>query len=166
MITSCELCAKVAIEEAIREEERRKEAIKIEAEEREVAKIFAENLIAPIIANLTKIPNKLFIGYSEQSERLFLSKGVGKEWKVVGFTSRRYKKLSKLLTHDTTTENPVGRCLRFDYLNDYLLNFGFTITYKKETVEKAFKYESSPNCLYDITITGLYLSAVCPEENF
>ena len=56
MITACELCAKITVETAMREE-----AIRIA--KAKTAKAFAEEVISPILEKLTEIPNHLEIGF-------------------------------------------------------------------------------------------------------
>ena len=56
MINACELCAKIAIENAMKDEAMRVAKMK-------VAKAFAEQVIAPILVTLTEVPDHLEIGF-------------------------------------------------------------------------------------------------------
>jgi hypothetical protein len=52
MITACQLCAKITVENALREEAER-------IAKMQVAKAFAEEIISPILENLTEVPNRM-----------------------------------------------------------------------------------------------------------
>jgi hypothetical protein len=154
MITSCELCVKLGMEELIKEEKKKK-----------AVEIFAEEIIAPIINELTEIPKEKFIGIFEDSYGYYHFNLYSKfsDWKE-SRTSCGNKKWERRLEGNVKKENPSQLPLDFNLLNQYLNHYGFNIVCKEEPYE-IVRYETSYTS-YCFTYTSLYLSAICPEENF
>lgn len=154
MITSCELCAKLGMEELIKEEKKKK-----------AVEIFAEEIIAPIIDELTEMPKEKFIGFFEENcgyhSFHFYSKI--SDWKETK-TNRGHKKWERYLEGHIVKDNPSCLPLDFNLLNEYLNHYGFSIVCKEEFYETV-RYTTSSST-YGFTYTSLYLSAICPEENF
>ena len=154
MITSCELCAKIEMEELIKEEKKKK-----------AVEIFAEEIIAPIINELTEIPKEKFIGIFEESYShcyFYLYPKIS-NWKETK-TNRGNKKWERYFDGKIMKDNPSLLPLDFNLLNQYLNHYGFNIVCKKEYYETV-RYATSSST-YGFTYTSLYLSAICPEENF
>jgi hypothetical protein len=155
MITSCELCVKLGMEELIKEEKKKK-----------AVEIFAEEIIAPIINELTEMPKEKFIGIFEESHiyhHYFHLYSKISDWKETK-TSCGNKKWVRHLEGHVEKDNPSHLPLDFNLLNQYLNHYGFNIVCKEEFYEMV-KYATS-SATYGSTYTSLYLSAICPEENF
>ena len=154
MITSCELCAKLGMEELIKEEKKKK-----------AVEIFAEEIIAPIIDELTEIPKEKFIGIFMESPDYWYFHFYSKisDWKEMK-TNRGNKKWERDYEGHIMKNNPSRLPLDFDLLNQYLSHYGFNIIRKEEFQERV-RYATSSTS-YGSTDTSLYLSAICPEENF
>lgn len=156
MITACELCTKISVENALREEATRIAKAK-------VAKGFAEEVIAPILEKLTKIPDHLEIGfrYAEPTARGLFT-GVG-DWH---HSTTRYGNDVKYRHFIGEIKGETGDYSMLDYgvLNQYLAEFGFQIsTERKRIIHK--KYSSSAADLW-VDVDYLYLSMTCPLEDF
>ena len=153
MITSCELCVKLGMEELIKEEKKKK-----------AVEIFAEEIIAPIINELTEMPKEKFIGIlKKSSNQLFHFYPKISDWKETK-TNRGRKKWERDLEGHVMKGNPSNLPLDFNLLNQYLNHYGFNIVCKEEFYEMV-RYTTSSST-YGFTYTSLYLSAICPEENF
>lgn len=155
MITACELCAKIAIENALREEADR--AIKMQT-----AKIFAEEILSPIIANLTEIPDHLLIGYRcSESNDVALYRNIS-DWNETTTLSGNLRK-DRHLTNKVDCDRDFST-LDYEILNQYLAEFGFQISYpSKFTI---FTEYSSSTRDRGLNIDFLYLSMTCPAEDF
>lgn len=146
MISACELCIKIATEEALRKTQL------------EQAKLFSEKIISPILMGLTEIPKKYFIGYSyEKLHTVYREIG---PW-IEEMTLRGNPKKERYL------ENPIECEVRFneltvEVLNEYLEEFGFKIEYEKEVFNYAiYSTRSVPQSTW---IKKLYLSLLCPLD--
>lgn len=154
MISACELCAKIAVETALRDE-----AVRVA--KMQTAKTFAEEVIAPILEKLTEVPDHLFIGYMFRNN----PDGV------------LYQDLSEWRNDVTTFGNPVkrrrlekpiicdidGELLDYEILNQYLAEFGFQVSLTMEWICFA-KYSTSTrdNGNY---MNRLCISMTCPLED-
>lgn len=153
MITACELCAKIAVENVLREEAER-------VAKMQVAKAFAEEIISPILETLTEVPNRTVLGY-----RLPGGSRVGlyltlTDWKK-GLTNHGNPKWERDLTNPVlgTTDYTL---LDYEVLNQYLAEFGFqiacesgwmtTVRYSTSTTDRGFNVDT------------LYLTMTCPME--
>lgn len=154
MITACELCAKVTLENALREEATR-------IAKTQTAKLFAEEVIDPILRNLREVPDHLKIGY-----RYTYAHSKCGLWGNIsawhnGKTSMGNPKRSRSL------ENEMGdgdfSMLDYEYVNQYLAEFGFQISVTTEKICTT-EYSTSTRDEYT-TIDVLYLSMTCPIEN-
>lgn len=154
MITACELCTKISVENALREEATRIAKMK-------VAKGFAEEVIAPILEKLTEIPDHLEIGFRyEEPNARGLFTGIG-DWhhRTTHYGNdmayRHFIGEMKGETGDYTM-------LDYEVLNQYLAEFGFQISTKGRGIVHK-KYSSSTPDAY-VYVNYLYLSMTCPLE--
>lgn len=156
MITACELCTKISVENALREEATRIAKAK-------VAKGFAEEVIAPILEKLTKIPDHLEIGFRYAGPTAC---GLFTDISAWHHSTTHYGNDVMYRHFIGEIKGETGDYTMLDYgvLNQYLAEFGFQIsTERKEIVRK--KYSSSTPDLY-VNVDYLYLSMTCPlEEN-
>ena len=153
MITACELCAKIAAENALRDEATRIAKIK-------AAKSFVENIISPILTTLTEVPNHFKIGYryhSSNSEGLF--QGIS-DWEY-STTSRGYIKKSRWFTNHLFKGGDYS-FLDYELVNQYLAEFGFQISVEYEKMIFTEYSSGYPDC--ELTVDVLYLSMACPLE--
>jgi hypothetical protein len=182
MITSCELCAKIAIEEAIKAEAERIKKIQLEERtkqlETKIVEVFAEEILAPIISELTEMPNHLLIGYNYTDEwgsssvQLYknMSSWIEELTQFNNPMKRRYLEnqikanTKEIMTFEDIIHNHLTPKLNIDMLNQYLENFGFKITRKTEKMCVVIYSTSTPDYYRDID--SFYLTAICPEENF
>lgn len=153
MITACELCTKITVENALREEATR-------VAKMQTAKLFAEEIIDPILRNLTEIPNHLKIGYryANTCSKVGLWTAVS-DWcygKTSAGNSKKTRSLSK----------PVGdgnfSMLDYEFVNQYLAEFGFQISSRTEKL-CVTEYSTSTRDEY-MYVDILYLSMTCPME--
>ena len=154
MISACELCAKIAVETALRDE-----AVRVA--KMQTAKTFAEEVIAPILENLTEVPDHYFIGYTFRND----SDGT------------LYRGLSEWCNDVTTHGNPVkrrwfdrpidcqidGKLLDYEMLNQYLAEFGFQVSWTMDWVCTA-EYSTSTRD-HGHYMNALYISMTCPLED-
>ena len=154
MITACELCTKVTLENALREEATR-------IAKMQTAKLFAEEIIDPILRGLQEIPDHLKIGYryTGSKSKVGLWKNIS-SWRH-GTTHMGNPKKSRVL------ENEIGEgdfsMLDYEYVNQYLAEFGFQISVSTSKI-CTIQYSTSTRDEYDY-IDTLSLSMVCPVEN-
>lgn len=155
MITACELCAKIAVENALREEAER--AIKMQT-----AKNFAEEILSPIIVNLTEIPDHLLIGYRySEPNRIALYRNIS-SW-TKGVTTRGYSYRDRNLTDEVKCDKDFSM-LDYEVLNQYLAEFGFQISCTSKFVTMTEYSTSVSNIGRDVDF--LYLSMICLAEDF
>lgn len=154
MINACELCAKIAIETALRDEATR--VVKMQT-----AKTFAEEIISPILEELTEVPDHLLIGYRiHESTSNALYRGIG-DWKK-GTTTRGNPMKSRDLISPVRC-NIKGEFLDYEVLNQYLAEFGFQLSWTKKWVCTTEYSTSTRDSGYDLDF--LYISMTCPLEN-
>ena len=154
MISACELCAKIAVETALRDEAMR--VAKMQA-----AKTFAEKVIAPILESLTEVPDHHFIGYRIHDSAFGTLYQSLSEWKK-GVTSFGNPMRSRNL------EKPIGfnlkiESLDYEALNQYLAEFGFQLSWEVKwvcTTEYSTSTKDSGRHL-----DFLYISMTCPLED-
>lgn len=154
MITACELCAKITVENALREEATRITKMK-------TAKVFAEEIIGPILSQLTEVPNHLLIGYRYEGGRCGLFKRISGWSKST--TARGNLKKERSLT-DLVGENFDFSELDYEVLNQYLAEFGFQISVETKWICMT-EYSSSTRDT-GLDIEFLYISMTCPMEDF
>ena len=154
MITACELCAKVTLENALREEATR-------IAKMQTAKLFAEEIIDPILSQLTEVPNHLLIGYRYEGGRCGLFKRISSWSKST--TARGNLKKERSLT-DLVGENLDFSKLDYEVLNQYLAEFGFQISVETKWICMT-EYSSSTRDT-GLDIEFLYISMTCPMEDF
>jgi hypothetical protein len=155
MITACQLCAKITVENALREEAER-------IAKMQVAKAFAEEIISPILENLTEVPNRMLLGYRlSGGSRVGLYRTLT-EWKR-SLTNHGNPKWERDLTNAIlgTTDYDL---LDYEVVNQYLAEFGFQIScetswitmtkYSTSTADRGFKVDT------------LYITMTCPLEEF
>lgn len=155
MITACELCAKITVETAMREE-----AIRIA--KAKTAKAFAEEVISPILEKLTEIPNHLEIGfrYHDPSARgLFC--GIG-GWQLSTTTRGNPMRIRNFI-EEIRGESDYTM-LDYEILNQYLAEFGFQISTELKWITTV-EYSTSTKNRGDY-VDYLYLSMTCPMEDF
>jgi anti-sigma B factor antagonist len=111
MITACELCAKVTLENALREEATR-------IAKMQTAKLFAEEIVSPILSQLTEVPNHLLIGYRYEGGRCGLFKRIS-GWSKSTTTRGNLKK-------ERSLTDLVGENLDFSKL-DYISSAGLRV---------------------------------------
>lgn len=151
MITACELCTKINMENIIREES-------IRIKKKEVAEKFAEEIISPILIELKEIPEHLFIGYRYGGGNTYgLYKSIS-DWHY-GLTNRGNSKKTRQLINSVG----VGYSeLDYEVLNQYLIKFGFQISVEKKWVTFTKYSTSTPDT--GLPIDYIYLSMICPIE--
>jgi hypothetical protein len=155
MITACELCAKITVEKVLREEAER--AIKMQT-----AKAFAEEILSPIIVNLTEIPDHLLIGYRYSGpNRIALYRNLS-GW-TKGVTTRGNPCRDRNLTDEVKCDKDFSM-LDYEVLNQYLAEFGFQISCTSKFITMTEYSTSTPDAGRDVDF--LYLSMICPAENF
>lgn len=157
MITACELCAKIALENALKEEAERIEKMR-------VAKNFVEEVIAPIVENATEVPNKTLIGY-----RYHNSEGRCKGMATILTGWHNYVTASGNLKKERWLADWVGVSVNYsplDYtvVNQYLAEFGFQISYDTKSIVTT-EYSASTRDRKD-DVDFIYLSMTCPLENY
>lgn len=151
MMSACELCSKITVENALHEEATR--ITKMQS-----AKMFAENIISPIIENLTEIPNHLKIGFCiRDAEIKYLYQGVS-DWKKT-YTHCGNPMESRYLIGQS--ENGY-EMLDYEVLNQYLAEFGFQISTKFGWIVTDTYSTSTRDKGYQVDY--LYLSMTCPIE--
>lgn len=158
MITVCELCAKISIEEAMKEAQRLEQEALLQMKKIEVAEAFAEEILAPIIENLHEMPNKLFLGYRWDGIDVAFYTSLS-NWKN-GLTNRGNLKYERSFTNPVLSTN--GRSfslLDYNLVNAYLRDYGFQISYSSTFVELT-KYTTSTRNAGG-HIDHLYLSTLC-----
>lgn len=154
MISACELCAKIAVETALRDE-----AVRVA--KMQTAKIFAEEVIAPILESLTEVPDHHFIGYTfRDSSDGNLYQGLS-EWKKSVTTFGNPKM-------DRWVDKPIrcsidGELLDYEILNQYLAEFGFQVSLASEWV--CFTQYSTSTRDHGYYMNRLYISMTCPLED-
>ena len=162
MITVCELCEKISIEEAIREAKRLEEEAQRHLEKIALAETFVEEILAPIVENLKSMPKDLFLGYRRKynsSEAFYEAIG---DWEE-GYTARGNLKKTRHLIRPTKNPNNIDfSLLDFILVNEYLRDFGFQIICE-ESYFVSTHYTTSTRD-EEISVTKLYLSTLC--ENF
>lgn len=154
MITACELCAKITVENALREEATRIAKMK-------TAKVFAEEILSPILSKLTEVPNHLLIGYRYEGGRCGLFKRISGWSKST--TTRGNLKKERSLT-DVVGENFDFSKLDYEVLNQYLAEFGFQISVETKWVCMTEYSSSTRDAGLDVEF--LYISMTCPMEDF
>ena len=157
MITACELCAKIALENALKEEIERIEKMKL-------AKSFVEEVIAPIVESATDVPNKQLIGYRYHSPE-WRTHGMAKtlsDWQKF-FTASGNPKKERWLT-DWVGDNQDYRSLDYTVVNQYLAEFGFQISYDTKSIVTT-EYSTSTRDRKD-DIDFIYLTMTCPLDNY
>lgn len=154
MITACELCAKITVETALREEATR-------IAKMQTAKMFAEEIIDPILRTLKEVPDHMKIGYryTHSHSKVGLWGNIS-SWHN-GKTCMGNPKKTRYL------ENEIGEgdfsMLDYEYVNQYLAEFGFQISTSTDKICTT-QYSTSTRDDYDY-IDTLYLSMTCPMEN-
>ena len=155
MIYACDLCAKIAIENALRDEALRVEKMK-------VAKAFAEEVIAPILTTLTEVPDHLEIGFryhNPNARGLFQGTSA---WEN-GTTTRGNPMRHREFTGELKGEGDYT-ILDYEALNQYLAEFGFQISTHLEWIT-TIEYSTS-TADRGVYVDILYLSMTCPLEDF
>lgn len=154
MITACELCAKITVENVMREEAERVAKMK-------VAKTFAEEIISPILENLTAIPDHLCIGYRYHGSNSTALYTKISDWQR-SMTNRGNPKWDRNLSGMIRGSIDFS-LLDYEVLNQYLAEFGFQISYETEWM-KMTRYSTS-TADTSLKVDTLYLSMTCPVEN-
>ena len=154
MITACELCAKITVENALREE-----AIRIA--KMKTAKVFAEEIISPILTHLTEVPNHHLIGYRYEGGRCGLFKRISGWSKST--TTRGNLKKERELTDLVNCEVDFSQ-LDYEVLNQYLADFGFQVSVETKWVCMT-EYSSSTRDV-GLNVDFIYISMTCPMEDF
>ena len=154
MITACELCAKITVENALREEATRIAKMK-------TAKVFAEEILSPILSKLTEVPNHLLIGYRYEGSSCGLFKRISGWSKST--TTRGNLKKERSLT-DVVGENFDFSELDYEVLNQYLAEFGFQISVETKWICMTEYSSSTRDAGLDVEF--LYISMTCPMEDF
>ena len=154
MITACELCAKITIENVMREEAERIAKMK-------VAKTFAEEIISPILENLTTIPDHLRIGYRYHGSNAIALFTEISDWQK-SMTNRGNPKWDRNLSGMIRGSIDFS-LLDYEVLNQYLAEFGFQMSYETEWM-KMTRYSTS-TADTGLKVDTLYLSMTCPIEN-
>ena len=155
MINSCELCAKIAVETALRDEATR-------VAKMQTAKAFAEEVISPILEELTEIPDHMLIGYRiHDSDCATLYRGIS-SWED-GITTRGNPMKSRNLINPIRCYNIDGNLLDYEILNQYLAEFGFQLSWMAKWVCTVEYSTSTRDAGYDLD--HLYISMTCPIEN-
>jgi hypothetical protein len=142
------------VENALREEAARIAKMK-------TAKVFAEEILSPILSQLTEVPNHLLIGYRYEGGRCGLFKRISGWSKST--TTRGNLKKERSLT-DVVGENFDFSKLDYEVLNQYLAEFGFQISVETKWVCMT-EYSSSTRDT-GLDVEFLYISMTCPMEDF
>lgn len=154
MINACELCAKITLEDALRDEAMRVNKMK-------VAKAFAEEVIAPMLTTLTEVPDHLKIGFRYHNPNARgLFRGVS-EWED-GITTRGNPMRSRYCDGELKGEGDYT-LLDYEVLNQYLAEFGFQISIQNDWITITEYSTSTRN--HEIYVDTLYLSMTCPLED-
>lgn len=155
MMNSCELCAKITVETALREEATRIAKMK-------TAQAFAEEVISPILEQLKEIPDHLEIGFRYHDPSIYgLFQGISK-WEV-GTTTRGNPMQFRNFTGELRGKSDYTM-LDYEVLNQYLAEFGFQIsTDLKWIVTTEYSTSTQDRGNY---VDFLYLSMTCPIEDF
>lgn len=154
MITACELCSKITVENALHEEITHIAKMK-------TAKVFAEEILSPILSQLTEVPNHFFIGYRHEKDRYGLYKRIS-NWKI-GTTHRGYSKRERNLT-DVIGDNFDFSNLDYKVLNQYLAEFGFQVSVETKWICTSQCSSYARDAGFDVDF--LYISMTCPKEDF
>ena len=156
MINACELCAKITLENALRNEALRVNKMK-------VAKAFAEDVIAPMLTTLTEVPDHLEIGfrYHDPNAR-GLFRGVSK-WED-GVTTRNNPMRSRHFIGELKGNEGDYSLLDYEVLNQYLAEFGFQISTQMDWIT-TIEYSTS-TADRGTYVDTLFLSMTCPLEDF
>ena len=158
MITVCELCAKISIEEAIKEAQRLEQEALLQMKKVEVAEAFAEEILAPIIENLHEMPNNLFLGYRWDRIDVAFYTSLS-DWKT-GLTNRGNPKQERRFINPVLSLNGTNfSLLDYNLVNAYLRDYGFQISCSSIYVELT-KYSTSTRNSGG-HIDHLYLSTLC-----
>ena len=154
MITACQLCAKITVENALREEATR--IIKMQT-----AKAFAEEVISPILEKLTEIPDHLLIGYRYHD--FSFSQGLYQRFSnwSTSKTARGYTKKERYLTDELKGESDYS-LLDYEVLNQYLAEFGFQISWEREWVYTTTYTSTTRDTGH--YLDKIFLSMTCPME--
>ena len=155
MITACELCAKIAVENVLREEAER-------VAKMQVAKAFAEEIISPILETLTEVPNRTVLGYRlPGGSRVGLYLDIT-DWKK-SLTHHGNPKWERDLVKPVlgTTDYTL---LDYEVLNQYLAEFGFQIAWESQWMTTV-RYSTSTTDR-GFHVDTLYLTMTCPMEEF
>ena len=158
MITVCELCAKISIEEAIKEAQRLEQEALLQMKKVEVAEAFAEEILSPIIENLHEMPNRLFLGYRSEATDVAFYTSLS-DWKT-GLTNYGNPKQERRFINPVLSPN--GRSfslLDYSLVNAYLRDYGFQISCSSMFVEFT-KYSTSTRNAGQY-VDHLYLSTLC-----
>lgn len=153
MITACELCEKITLEENLKKAEQEKK-------KRKVAKDFVEEVLSLVVNNFKEIPDKKFIGYRYSSSthpelcRWFSN------WEE-SYTRNSNLKKSRELSGRLATKEDIP-FFDYDFVNEYLKDFGFQISYTTEPMVLT-RYSSFWGD-YESDIDSLYITANCPLE--
>lgn len=154
MINACELCAKITLENALRDEALRVNKMK-------AARAFAEEVIAPILTTLTEVPDHLEIGFRyHDPNKHGLYRGVT-AWEK-GMTAQRNPKRERYFDNELKGESDYT-LLDYEVLNQYLAEFGFQISTKLSGITLT-EYSTSTRD-YKVYVDTLYLSMTCPLED-
>jgi hypothetical protein len=154
MITACELCAKITVENALREEATRIAKMK-------TAKVFAEEILSPILSQLTEVPDHFLIGYRYEGGVCGLFKRISGWSKST--TSRGNLKKERNLTDAVGGGFDFSK-LDYEVLNQYLAEFGFQISVETKWICMT-EYSSSTRDT-GLDVEFLYISMTCPMEDF
>ena len=166
MIYACDLCTKIAVETALREEAERiaeaKRAEELRIQKTATAKAFAEEIIAPIVENLKEIPDHLFLGYryagsGEYSGGLHTRIG---DWENE-LTARKNPVKRRYLKNELKGQSSYSQ-LDFEFLNQYLANFGFQVSAEYKKIVQSI-YSTSTKDTY-MGVYEIYLTLTCPLE--
>ena len=161
MITVCELCEKISIEEAIREAKRLEEEAQRHLKKIALAETFVEQILAPIVENLKSMPKNLFLGYRDEYDSNAFYEAIG-DWEE-GYTARGNLKKTRHLIRPVKNPNNIDfSLLDFILVNEYLRDFGFQIICE-ELYFVSTHYTTSTRDA-ETLVTKLYLSTLC--ENF
>ena len=147
MISACELCEKITVENVLR-------SVVEHEKKMQTAKEFAETVIAPIIEGMTEIPDDFLLGYAMKT---CVYSGLT-EWKEY-ITNRGnkayYREFKKTLARGMDYFDP-------DYVADYLAAFGFRLSVVPRQLD-CRRYTTSTGTSY-WDVDELHLSLMCPFE--
>ena len=156
MITACELCAKITVKNALREET-------IRIAKMRTAKAFAEEVLCPIIEDLNEVPDHLDIGcryHTSNARGLFRDVSEKKK----GMTNYGNPMESRHLIDEVGGCSEDYSILDYEVLNQYLAEFGFQISTEMLWLETARYSTSTPT--KGVYVDRLYLTMTCPVEEF